>query len=407
MARQRVGGRIGATVLALGLLTTTGYVAAAALAPLDPIAAELVATPVVETPEATVSLPSYGASAIGDADSEHIYAAVGLDESRPIASVTKVVTALVVLEAHPIADGHDGAAIPLTQDDARLVSQYAAINGTTAPVRVGSTISQRSVIELMIVHSANNYAETLAVWAFGSVEAYLAAAREWLDAKGLDAIRIADTTGFSPDNTGTPRALLRLARLAIAEPVIAAAARLPQVTAVGVGTFANRNLILGVDGVTGLKTGTLRASGASLLFSADHDGPESVQRLVGVVLNGPDHPRVAADVRSLLSSVRDDYHEITIVEAGTVFARYESPWGDVVELQAAETIEGVVWGTVRSTVVVRAPALQPGVGPRDEPSVIVRYGNRRDYVAVRWVGTMGEPPLEWRLRQPIESVVGG
>ena len=390
-----------ALLLALG----GGYVIFAVLAPIDPIVPQVLHLDGVATPAAEVTLPSYGGSAIGDAESDHLFAGVDVDTPRPIASITKVITALVVLNEHPIDEGTDGATITLTRDDSRLVSSYAAINGTTAPAPVGRTITQRAIIELMLVHSANNYAETLAVWAFGSVDDYLSAARTWLDEQGLTDISVADTTGFSPENLASPRSLLRLARVATAHPVVATAAALPNVTVPGIGSFDNRNLIIGVDGVTGLKTGTLRASGSSLLFSAEHAGPTGEHRVVGVVLNGPDGPQVAADARALLLSVRDDYHEIELVAEGTVVARYSTPWGDSAEVWVARDVDDIVWGEVSSSTIARAPTLQPGVDRVSEPLVEVRYAGQRVRVPVRWVGTIDEPPLDWRLEQPLNDLL--
>ena len=405
MSRHRTARAIGSISLTLGLVATTAYGTTALLAPLDPVQPELLPIATVSTPEAEVALPGYGGSAIGDAESDHLFAGVDVDTQRPIASLTKVVTALVVLNEHPIEDGSAGATITLTAQDSQLVSRYAAINGTTAPAPAGRTITQREVIELMMVHSANNYAETLAVWAFGSVDAYLVAARAWLDREGLASIRIADTTGFSPDNVGSPREMLRLARIAATDPVVSAAAVMPRVSVPGIGSYDNRNLIVGVDGVTGLKTGTLRASGASLLFSAEHAGPTGQHRVVGVVLNGPDHVRVAADVRALLASVRDDYHEVTLVQAGTIVARYTAPWGDTAELRIAQGVDDRVWGAMSSVAVVHASPLQPGVDDDVAAYVELRYGGRRVMVPVEWVGTIADPPLDWRLAQPFAEFV--
>lgn len=387
------------------MLAASTYTGFALLAPLEPIAPQVLELESVATPAADIALPSYGGSAIGDADSDHLYAGVDVDTPRPIASLTKVVTALVVLHEHPIEAGTDGATITLTAADSRLVSRYAAINGTTAPAPIGGTITQRAVIELMMVHSANNYAETLAVWAFGSVDAYLTAARGWLDEQGLTGISVADTTGFSPENRASPRSLLRLARVATDDPVLAEAAALPRATVPGIGSFENRNLIIGVDGVSGLKTGTLRSSGSSLLFSAEHAGPTGEHRVVGVVLNGPDGPRVAADARALLLSVRDDYHEVELVAEGTLVARYTSPWGDTAEVRTATGVVDVVWGEMASVVTARAPDLQPGVDVDDEPTLEVRYGGERVRVPLQWVGSIDEPPLDWRLAQPLNDLV--
>ena len=402
--RRRVAAVAGATVVATVLAAST-YTGFALLAPIDPIVPQVSDLEIVATPAAEVALPSYGGSAIGDAESDHLFAGVDVDTPRPIASLTKVITALVVLHEHPIEAGTDGATLTLTAADSRLVSTYAAINGTTAPAPAGGTITQRAIIELMMVHSANNYAETLAVWAFGSVDAYLSAARQWLDERDLTAISVADTTGFSPDNRASPRSLLRLARIATADPVVAAAAALPRVTVPGIGSFPNRNLIIGVDGVTGLKTGTLRASGSSLLFAAEHAGPTGEHRVVGVVLNGPDGPRVAADARALLLSVRDDYHEVALVTEGTLVARYTSPWGDTAEVRTATGVDDVVWGEIASVVTARAPHLQPGIDVDDEATVEVRYAGERVRVPLQWVGTIDEPPLDWRLAQPLRDLL--
>jgi len=239
-----------AALLALGA-STLGYGVFAALAPVPAAEPVVQSLPDVVTPAPEVSIPGYGAAAIGAAEGHQIFASRGLDEVRPIASITKVVTALVVLDAHPIDTGSPGATITLTTADSALVDRYRALNGTTAPAPAGATITQREVIELMMVASANNYAETLATWAFGSVADYLTAARDWLDAHDLESVSVGDTTGFSLLNRASPRALLDLGRLALADPVVAAAAALPEVTVPGIGTYEYRNLSVGVDGVAG------------------------------------------------------------------------------------------------------------------------------------------------------------
>ena len=394
-----------AALVSLGV-SVAGYGAFAILAPVPAAAPTIVARTELVTPAPDVTLPGYGAAAIGAADSDQLYAARDGDGVRPIASIAKVVTALVVLDAHPIDGDGPGQTITLTAADSRLPAQYRAINGTVAPAPAGATITQRQIIELMLVHSANNYAETLATWSFGSVDAYLVAARTWLDDNGLGALSVADTTGFSPLNTASPRTLLDLARIAVADPVVSAAAALPEVSIPGIGTFDNRNLVLGIDGVTGLKTGTLRVAGACLLFSAQELIDGEMETVVGVVLAGPDHPTIAADVRTLLATVRDDYHELSLGEAGELVARYDTEWGSSVTLHLAETVDDTVWGRVQSVSFVRAPTVQPGMPLPDPGSVTVRYAERTSSIPLEWRGTLDGPDLAWRLAQPIVELLG-
>lgn len=402
VARAVAASTAAALVLALG-----GYTIAAVLAPVPAVRPQEQPLPSFSTPPATVDLPGYGAWAIGAADDRQIYAGRRLDDSLPMASIAKVVTALVVLEQHPIEGDDDGAAITLTAADSRLPARYAAINGTVAPAPAGLVVSQRSMIELMMVHSANNYAETLAVWAFGSEAAYLDAARAWLDAHGMPGARIADTTGFSPQNRASARELVTLARLAAAHPVIAAASALPRVTVPGVGSYENRNAALGMAGVDGLKTGTLRAIGSNLLFSADLDIGGATVAVVGAAIGAPDQETIARDLSALLMSLTDDYRTVTIGDTGQVVATYTAPWGETVRLRVREAVDDTVWGPVRSIAVLDLPTLQPGLALPVAPTLLVRYGDREAELELEWVGSIGAPPLDWQLRHPLENALGG
>ncbi len=415
MHRRRFVAVASAVLAATALAMGGGYSAFALLAPLDGVAPVVQPLGSISTPEPTVDLPAYGGWAIGDATSEQVYAGRSIDDVRPIASIAKVVTALVVLDERPIDDGEAGETLTLTAADAALVGRYQSINGTTAPARAGLSISQREVIQLMMVHSANNYAETLAVWAFGSVEAYVDAANEWLAEHGIENLTIADSTGFSTSNAGSPRAMLQLARLAVADPVVSAASALPSVTVSGVGTFENRNLALGENGVTGLKTGTLRVAGSSLLFSAERvvDGavdvlPESAGTvgLVGVALGGPNHPTIAADLDDLLDSVVDDFHVVTLGEPGSVVAQYTTEWGDTAELVLAETQQRLVWGETTTVSFAPAPTLQPGLKAPPPGELLVRWGDESVRLDLEWRGALEAPPLDWRIAQPWESLTG-
>ncbi len=58
-----------------------------------------------------------------------------------------------------------------------------------------------------------------------------------------------------------------------------------------------------------------------------------------------------------------------------------------------------------SAVTISAPIVQPGVGTSGVAAVEVRYAGQRVRVPVRWVGSIDEPPLAWRLAQPIGELV--
>ncbi|MEN9620341.1 MAG: hypothetical protein RL499_534 [Actinomycetota bacterium] len=398
--------------VALATLTTlvvagSGYFAFAGLAPVEPIPATTSVIASVTTPPASVSLPGEGGAAIAARDTEQVFASRDLDTPRALASITKVITALVVLETYPIAEGAPGASITLTAADSALPARYLAMNGSVAPAPAGTVVTQRQVIELMMVRSANNYAETLAVWAFGSTGAYLDAAREWLAKNDLDGITVGDSTGFSLANTGTPRELIELARIALDNEVIATAVAKPSVTVAGVGTFETTNLALGLAGVNGIKTGTLDGIGANLLFSSTITVADTTTDVVGVVLGLDDQESVAAAVTSLVTSATDDFFLVSLVEPGTVVATYTAPWGDTARLVTAETEPVLVWGPGASRTAIEAPPLIVGNDRLPRATLVVSIGAQRQSIPLQWEGTIDSPPLLWKLTQPIDELVAG
>jgi D-alanyl-D-alanine carboxypeptidase (penicillin-binding protein 5/6) len=207
----------GGLLLVLSLLF---YLPMTLLAPLR--AADAVVPEHIETPGAAAALafPGYGASAIGAVGFPGVLASDGDPAPLPMASITKVVTALTVLQAHPLGVDEAGPAVTMTAADVGYYAESLARNGTVAAVRAGQVYTERELLDLTLIKSANNYSTSLAVWAFGSMDAYLEAARAWVAAHALPSVIITDATGLDPGNVATASDLVELGRLALADPVV-------------------------------------------------------------------------------------------------------------------------------------------------------------------------------------------
>ncbi len=233
-----------------------------------------------------MSYPSYGASAYGAVEYDGVLGSAGSADALPIASITKVVTALVVLDAFPLAMGETGPTLTFDDTDVQYFDDQIAVDGTRQPVTAGSSLSEHDVLELMLMASANNYALSITKWAFGTPEAFIAATTSWLTEHGLSSTSIREPTGLDAANTSTAADLVQLGKLALEHPVVAAIVRTPVADVPGIGAVENRNILLGIDGIDGIKTGTLDESGANLLFSADRTIGSEVVTIIGVVLGG-------------------------------------------------------------------------------------------------------------------------
>lgn len=383
-------------------LASAFYLPVTLLAPLPELSAHPVAYEAPAPEQPVIDFPAYGASGIGAVGYEGVLASNGVTTPLPIASISKVVTALVVLDAHPLAPGESGPDIVFTDADVAFYEQQLADDGIVADVTPGQAISQLNLLTVMLMKSANNYGQTLAAWAFGSESAYVDAARGWLAAHGLTSTSINDATGMNPANTSTVSDLIALGKLALDNPVIATAVSTSTLDVPGLGVVDNRNGLLGIDGVDGIKTGTLDESGACLLFAADHViGGENVT-LVGVVLGGPDHPTINAAIQGLITQADAGFREVQLVADGQEFAEYDSPWGDEATAVAAESRSIVVWADTPVSVQVTTDDVRLATSGTRVGQLTFTIGNRTVVVPLELVGEIDDPGAWWRLTNPGE-----
>jgi len=167
-----------------------------------------------------------------------------------------------------------------------------------------------------------------------------------------------------------------------------------------IGTVDNRNELLGIDGVNGIKTGTLDESGACLLFSAKETIGTDTVALVGVVLGGPDHPTVAANVQALLAEAVAGFHEVTLAKIGEQFASYSTRWGDRAAAVATRDQSVLVWSALPITLAVEAtPVLLAGV-TSPVGSAVFTVGKRVFTVPLVLSASINDPGVWWRLTNP-------
>ena len=382
------------------LLSALSYLPLTLLAPVGSIAAEVIPYETPAVAEPVLAWPSNAATAIGAVGFPGVLAASGTDEPRAIASITKIITALVVLEQHPLKEGEQGPTITFGADDVRYYHEYQSIGGLVKPVRAGLALTQRELLQVVLIPSANNYAKSLAVWAFGSEMAFLDAARSWLDARGLTTTAIYEPTGMDPRNVSTATELLELAKLAIADPTVSDVVAMSSATLPHIGNFKNSNELLGTLGIDGIKTGTLDESGACLLFSADFPVGESTVTVVGVALGGVDHDTQFPQVRDLMSAVAAGFHQLELVREGDVIAGYTSIWDGRAEAIASAGYSQLVWGapTIDSSITVDRIALASDGMPVG--SMRFTVDGTVTEVPLELEGSIGDPGPLWRLSNP-------
>jgi serine-type D-Ala-D-Ala carboxypeptidase (penicillin-binding protein 5/6) len=267
-------------------------------------------------------------------------------------------------------------------------------------VSPGYRFTELDLLKLALIKSANNYAGSLAIWAFGSSQGYADAASAWLTAKGLTGIHVVEPTGIDPRNVGTAADLVKLGELALQDPVVAPIVSSTTADLPNVGGIANTNKLLGKDGIDGIKTGTLNGWGANLLFASDHKVGGRTITIVGVVLGGKDHPTIDADIRTLIGTVVAGFHEVTLATKGQRFGGYATAWGDRADLVATQKVTTVVWGAITVAPKVSARTVTVAKRGTDVGTAHFAVAGTTLTVPLELSRTIGDPGWEWRLQHP-------
>lgn len=399
---------IAGLVLAAVLVSGGGaYAANTATAELPAASAVVAAPPGTAIDAPVLDWPAYGSGAVAaigveGAEEDGLLARYGSEDPVPTGSIAKVVTALVVLDAKPIAEGTEGATITFTSADVGYYAETIAENGSNAPVSAGLELTQREALTALMLPSANNYAKSLAVWAFGSEEAYLAAARTWLDEQGLARTVVTDTSGLDPETVSTTGEMVRLGELLLADPVLAPIVSMPSAVIPGVGEVENTNTLIGRAGIDGVKTGTTDEAGSCLLFSLDTTVDGQPVTLVGVVVGAQTHAQLAADVLALVPTVESGFHTVALTAEGQDFGTLTSAWGESALAETAEGRSVLVWGGVTTTTTVSLDPIETVDDGEQVGTVTVDVAGTPYEVPLVADGAIEDPGFGWRLGHPAE-----
>lgn len=369
----------------------------ALLAPLPPATMTALDLPAVPANSRPPALPTEGSAAVTLGAGQ---APVGSGTVVPMAAAAKILTALLVLHAHPLDAGRSGPAVPVTAEDFATYQRYTAEGTRSVRVVAGDTWTEREALHAMLLASSNNHAEMLARWAFGSLDGYLAAAKEWLAGHGMADILVVDATGLSPRSAGSGTSLARLAALAFADPFLAEAAGLDRsVTTRGV-VFENAVRYRPEDGITGLSRSYTDEAGVCLLFAAPVKVGAETVTVYGAFLGEPSYPALDADINVLLASAPTWLVRHELLAAGTPVSRYTTAWGATAHGVVSTAVTGLDWAgrgaqtSAERTTVTTAPKGAP-VG---KATVVTTEGPVSAPVLLDQA--LGDPGPVWRLLTP-------
>ncbi|MFB7341652.1 D-alanyl-D-alanine carboxypeptidase family protein [Streptomyces hydrogenans] len=219
----------------------------------------------------------------------------------PIASLTKVMTAHVILKEHPLRPGEPG---PRIEVDPQAAHEAGVGGESTVPLQAGRTYSQRQLLELTLIPSGNNAARLLARWDSDSQEAFVRKMERTADELGMDRSTYTGASGIEPTTTSTAADQVKLAREAMKDPVFREIVASRSVTVPGVGPITNTNSLLDTPGVVGIKTGSSTPAGGNLLWACEVRAGGTTRLLLGAVLHQRANTTPGEGIQAALASGR-------------------------------------------------------------------------------------------------------
>jgi D-alanyl-D-alanine carboxypeptidase (penicillin-binding protein 5/6) len=355
----------------------------------------------LDTVSATAALawPSYGQSAVGAGG----YGLLSIHNAQtpvPTASTAKIMTAYAVLKVKPLALGQQTSPVlTMTQADVDIYNDFYANDGSVIAITNGEQLSEYQALQALMLPSANNIADSLAIWAFGSTADYVAYANDLAEGMGMTDTHFDDASGFSAQTVSTAQDMVRLTLAAMKDPVFAQIVGQSTATLPVAGTVRNVNGLLGRDNIVGVKTGNTEEAGGCFVAAATHQVGDKTITVVTAIMAAPNLTASLTDSLPLLASAKANFVRQTVLPKGTTVGYYAPTWTTKrTPIKTSEDLQLVQWKGSRTMLDVGIKtASTPLPAHSNVGTIYVHATGTQDSTAVRTDTALPSPGFSWRL----------
>lgn len=352
-------------------------------------------------PAGSLSWPAYGSAAVG-ALGYGLLASNGPQQPLPTASVAKVMTALAVLQKKPLKLGESGPQIILSPQDVAYYQSYLTAGGSVVAVNDGETLSEYQALQALLLPSANNLAETIANWAFGSVQAYTAFANTYAKQLGMTNSDFSDASGFASTTTSTADDLVLLGEAAISNPVIGQIVAQSSATLPVAGLVQNVNSLLGQNGINGIKTGNTTQAGGVYLASGLYKRGGHLVTIVSAVMAAPTLKQAMRDTVPLLVSAQNDFTNTILVKGGEIVGYYNTPWQTSDNAIVASPVQVFGWQGAANRLTASFKILRAPLKTGQDVGLLnlIKPNGSKQQISLRLQSALPGPTWQWRFWHP-------
>ena len=351
--------------------------------------------------ELSVTFPEQGQAAVGT-DTFGVIAASSNQESIPIASVAKIMTAYLVLKAYPLQPGEEGPSLTITDEDVAGYKYAVQNNHSYLPVAAGTALTERQLLQGLMLPSGNNIADTIGRWIAGTNEAFIDKMNETAKALGMTNTHYADASGADEATVSNAADQIIMAQAAMQDPTFREIVAMPQAVLPVAGKVYNVNAMLGKHGIVGIKTGSGVIAGGNFVSAAPIVNGSEKHYILAAVLGSRkpnENLKSAFDANAqILDQVRPQFKTFTIEPPANGFGKIITPWHTESELTINEPIQVFGYPGMKieysiEPLEVKLPVL-PGT---DVATLTIRTGKTSKTYMMQNKVQIDKPGFIWRL----------
>ncbi|MFD9489453.1 D-alanyl-D-alanine carboxypeptidase [Streptomyces sp. NPDC059991] len=280
----------------------------------------------------------------------------GEEKPVPIASVTKSMTAYIIMRDHPMKVGSKGASIPVDG----LAEKEGGYNkagkdeSTVDTIKAGQNLSQKDALSAVMIPSANNVARLLARWDAGSEAAFVKKMNDTAKQLGMTNTTYTDPSGLNATTVSTAVDQVKLATELVKDPALVDITRQPYWIDSTGHKWPNYNKLVPYFGAIGIKTGSTSKAGGNLLFAAVKEVGGTKQTIVGAVFG--QHKAVSIlDLvnkvsKDVLIATRKSLTSATVIKKGDVVGHLDDGLGGTTPVVATKDLTIAGWSGLKAAI---------------------------------------------------------
>jgi D-alanyl-D-alanine carboxypeptidase (penicillin-binding protein 5/6) len=346
-----------------------------------------------------VTFPSRGQAAVGE-ESLGLAAETPNQEPVAIASLTKMMTAYLLLQAQPLKTGEDGPITTLSAADVKEYEDDKAKGDSVAKVSVGEKLSERQLLEALLLPSADNIATLIANQVAGNETEFVKKMNKAAQTLGMTRTSYTDVAGVNPATASTASDQLKMAQEAMQNRIFRDIVSMPQANLPVAGVVYNVNFMVGKQGMSGVKTGSTLAAGSCFVGSYPIKVNGTSRILLGVVLGQQSlHDALNFDA-TMLHAVAPQFRNYPLATPEEGFAQITAAWAQQSKLELGKPLHvfGYPGMPVKLAGKLTQANLPIGAG-QAVATLTLTTGSIVKTEALQSAQAMQEPGMFWRLHR--------